>query len=272
MATTTEVMGSPVLAQLRKQYGDSLNLPVLVPNDKGMQSFLKLLASLSPASTASPPSTTHPVSNIAINDRVSNEIAIFISASESFSKANLNATIEQSLANLQPVVALAKSLDIRVRGYVSVVIGCPFEGAIAPEQVTKVVRELMKMGLYEISLGDTVGVGTPESWGRLIDELKKEKIEMGYLAVSFRRLFPRRSSADSLCIQQAHCHDSFGTGIANILSLVKVRLVLKSHASSDPLACSSAFAQSTRRSQDSADVLTRPERPETSQQKMSSTP
>ena len=183
MATTTEVMGSPVLAQLRKQYGDSLNLPVLVPNDKGMQSFLNLLASLLPASTSS--TTAHPVSNIAINDRVSNEIAIFISASESFSKANLNATIEQSLANLQPVVKLAKSLDIRVRGYVSVVIGCPFEGAIAPEQVTKVVRELMKMGVYEISLGDTIGVGTPESWGRLMDVLKKEDIDIGYLAVSF---------------------------------------------------------------------------------------
>lgn len=90
------------------------------------------------------------------------EVAIFGSASEGFSKANINATIAESLERFKPVADGAQAAGLRVRGYVSCVADCPYDGPVAPEQVAKVVAELDKMGCYEISLGDTIGQGTPE--------------------------------------------------------------------------------------------------------------
>ncbi|KJE90662.1 hydroxymethylglutaryl-CoA lyase [Capsaspora owczarzaki ATCC 30864] len=89
------------------------------------------------------------------------EVAIFGAASEAFSKKNINATIDESLKKFQVVVDAAKKHDIAVRGYVSCVIGCPFDGAIDPAVVARVAKKLADMGCYEISLGDTIGVGTP---------------------------------------------------------------------------------------------------------------
>ncbi|KAF5942638.1 hypothetical protein HYC85_020280 [Camellia sinensis] len=89
------------------------------------------------------------------------EVAIFASASESFSKSNINCSIEESLARYRAVAQAAKKLSIPVRGYVSCVVGCPVEGAISPSKVAHVAKELHDMGCFEISLGDTIGVGTP---------------------------------------------------------------------------------------------------------------
>lgn len=96
------------------------------------------------------------------------EVAIFASASEGFSKANLNCTIEESLARFVPVMQAAKTAGIRVRGYVSMVVECPFDGPTPRATVVRVVEALRGMGCYEVSLGDTVGRGTPEAVGRML--------------------------------------------------------------------------------------------------------
>lgn len=101
----------------------------------------------------------------------SDEIAVFASASEGFSQANINCSIDESLARFAPVMEAAKSVGKPVRGYVSCVIACPYDGVVAPEQVAYVTAQLLDMGCYEVSLGDTIGVGTPESVTSLLDVL-----------------------------------------------------------------------------------------------------
>ncbi|HKL55782.1 MAG TPA: hydroxymethylglutaryl-CoA lyase [Roseovarius sp.] len=91
------------------------------------------------------------------------EVAIFGSASEGFSKANINATIEESLARFAPLMEAANAEGVRVRGYISCVVECPYDGPVAPEQVAQVAARLWSMGCYEISLGDTIGRATPEA-------------------------------------------------------------------------------------------------------------
>lgn len=94
-------------------------------------------------------------------DAGADEVAVFGSASEGFSRANINATIAQSLARFAPVVQAARAQGLRVRGYVSCVVGCPHDGPVPPEAVAQVAARLWEMGCYEISLGDTIGCGTP---------------------------------------------------------------------------------------------------------------
>ncbi len=101
----------------------------------------------------------------------SDEVAVFASASEGFSQANINCSIDESLARFAPVMEAAKSVGTPVRGYVSCVIACPYDGDIAPDQVAYVTAQLLDMGCYEVSLGDTIGVGTPESVTSLLDVL-----------------------------------------------------------------------------------------------------
>ena len=96
------------------------------------------------------------------------EIAVFASASEGFSKANINATIAESLARFEPVLAAARHIDLPVRGYVSCVTDCPFDGPTPPGQVAEVADRLFAMGCYEVSLGDTIGQGTPDSIARML--------------------------------------------------------------------------------------------------------
>ncbi|MGQ3486561.1 hydroxymethylglutaryl-CoA lyase [Roseovarius pacificus] len=91
------------------------------------------------------------------------EVAVFGSASEGFSKANINATIEESLERFAPVMEAAKTVGLPVRGYVSCVTDCPYDGPVAPSDVARVAARLFEMGCYEVSLGDTIGQGTPES-------------------------------------------------------------------------------------------------------------
>jgi len=124
------------------------------------------------------------------------EVAIFSAASETFSKKNINCSIETSLQRFDDVVKIARQKNLPVRGYVSCVIGCPYEGKIKPSQVIPVVQRLLDMGCYEISLGDTIGVGTPKSIEELLQAINASGIPSNKLAI--------------------HCHDTYGQAIANI--------------------------------------------------------
>lgn len=96
------------------------------------------------------------------------EIAVFASASEGFSKANINATIAESIARFVPILKAARHIDLPVRGYISCVTDCPYDGAVTPAQVAAVADQLFGMGCYEISLGDTIGSATPDSIARML--------------------------------------------------------------------------------------------------------
>lgn len=130
--------------------------PVLVPNMKGLSALLTLLDS-HPPNASSPPLT--------------DEIAIFIAASESFSKANINCSIAESLERVAPVVEAALGAGLRVRGYVSTVIQCPYEGFIEPKVVRDVTKQLLELGCYEVSLGDTTGAGSPRSMTAMLEQV-----------------------------------------------------------------------------------------------------
>ena len=124
------------------------------------------------------------------------EVAVFAAASETFSQKNINCSIKESLARFLPVMAKAKSENISVRGYVSCVLGCPYEGPVSVAQVDEVAQQLLHMGCYEISLGDTIGVGTPASTSALLDKLLAS------------------IPTDKLAM---HMHDTYGQALANIL-------------------------------------------------------
>lgn len=143
--------------------------PVLTPNLKGFQAAMKAGAS---------------------------EVAIFGAASELFSKKNINCSVDESLQRFDEVMKAAKEMGIPVRGYVSCVLGCPYEGKVAPEKVAHVAKRLYDMGCYEISLGDTIGVGTPGAMSLMLEAVTKE-VPVNALAV--------------------HCHDTYGQALANIL-------------------------------------------------------
>lgn len=142
--------------------------PVLVPNEKGMERALACGAQ---------------------------EIAVFTAASETFNRKNINASIAESIERFKPVMAMAAKAGLKVRGYISTVIGCPYEGAIRPEAVAKVTKELAALGCYEISLGDTIGVGTPLKAQAMLKAAAAE-VPMDKLAV--------------------HFHDTYGQALANI--------------------------------------------------------
>ena len=96
------------------------------------------------------------------------EVAVFGSASEAFSKANINVSIDESLDQFEAVIKAARTIDMPVRGYVSCVAGCPFEGEVDPSAVARVAERLFSMGCYEVSLGDTIGVGTPDTIAKML--------------------------------------------------------------------------------------------------------
>lgn len=136
-----------------------IRYPVLVPNQKGLDNLLSLLSTYSTPSSDPPPT---------------DEIAIFTASTDAFAKANTNTTVSDSLARLAPVVRTALDNNLRVRGYVSCVIACPYSGKVDFKRVREVTKELIAMGCYEVSLGDTVGVGTPREVGEMLEEVKKE--------------------------------------------------------------------------------------------------
>jgi len=161
-----------VLAGLRVR--DAVSYPVLVPNMKGFE-----------AATAAG----------------AREIAVFASASETFSQRNINCSIAESMHRLRPVVEAARAHGIRVRGYVSCVLGCPYEGAIAVSAVARVAEALFEMGCYEISLGDTIGVGTPVKTQQMIAAVAQD-VPMALLAV--------------------HFHDTYGQALANVFASLEM--------------------------------------------------
>jgi hydroxymethylglutaryl-CoA lyase len=161
MADHTEV-----LEGIKRRPG--VSYPVLTPNLKGFQAAVAAGAS---------------------------EVAVFGAASESFSRKNINCTIAESLQRFRPVADAARQAGIKLRGYISCVLGCPYEGEIAPAKVAEVARALHDMGCYEISLGDTIGTGTPGKTRAMIE--------------ACARLVP----IDRLA---GHYHDTYGQALANI--------------------------------------------------------
>jgi isopropylmalate/homocitrate/citramalate synthase len=153
----------------------STSYPVLVPNVKGMERAL------------------------AAGVRA---VSVFTAASESFTQHNIHATIAESLANFRPVVALAQQAQIPVRGYISTVFGCPYEGEVRPQRVLEVAQSLFEMGIEEVSLGDTIGVATPLQVISVLDLLLQHSIPVERLAV--------------------HFHDTRGTALANVLASLLV--------------------------------------------------
>lgn len=125
------------------------------------------------------------------------EVAVFAAASESFSQKNINCSIAKSLLRFEPVMTAARAAGVKVRGYVSCVLGCPYEGDIAPEAVLRVAETLKDMGCYEISLGDTVGVGAPTGVKKLIETVTRE-VPVAALA--------------------GHFHDTYGMAVANAVA------------------------------------------------------
>ncbi len=123
------------------------------------------------------------------------EVAVFGAASEAFSQKNINCTIAESLARFEPVARAALDAGVAVRGYISCVVGCPYQGAIEPAAVASVAQQLLDMGCYEISLGDTVGVATPNRVTALLEPLQA--------TISTRQL-------------AVHFHDTYGQALANI--------------------------------------------------------
>lgn len=123
------------------------------------------------------------------------EIAIFGAASERFTQKNINCSIKESLQRFEDIAASAQQLNLPMRGYVSTIIGCPYEGDIDPQAVADVAKTLYQMGCFEISLGDTIGVGTPIKFKRMLDAVLKE-VPVDKLAV--------------------HCHNTYGQALVNI--------------------------------------------------------
>ena len=157
---------SAVMARIARLPG--VGYPVLTPNLKGFEAALAAGA---------------------------DEVAVFGAASESFSQKNINCSIAESLARFEPVMAAAKVAGVKVRGYVSCVLGCPYEGEIAPAAVAEVAATLFEMGCHEVSLGDTIGTGTPGKTRRMLDAVAA------------------RVPVDRLA---GHYHDTYGQALANI--------------------------------------------------------
>ncbi|SCK55084.1 hydroxymethylglutaryl-CoA lyase [Streptomyces sp. WMMB 714] len=151
-----------------------LRLPVLVPNSRGLERALA---------------------------HGCRDVAVFASATESFAEANLNRTLQESLAMFEPVVSRAKAERQWVRGYVSMCFGDPWEGAVAPAQVVRVCRALLDMGCDELSLGDTIGVATPGHVSALLTELDGAEVPVSRVAV--------------------HFHDTYGQALSNTLTALR---------------------------------------------------
>jgi hydroxymethylglutaryl-CoA lyase len=167
MADHTEV-----LERIRRKPG--VDYPVLAPNLKGFEAARAAGAT---------------------------EIAIFGAASEAFSRKNINCSIAESLDRFRPVAEAARQAGVKVRGYVSCVLGCPYEGEVAPQRVAGVAAALYDMGCYEISLGDTIGVGTPGKTKAMIEACGK-RVPIAKLA--------------------GHYHDTYGQALANIYASLEL--------------------------------------------------
>jgi isopropylmalate/homocitrate/citramalate synthase len=129
------------------------------------------------------------------------EVAVFVAASETFSRKNVNCSIAESLARARPVALAAGQHGMRVRGYISCVLGCPYEGDVAPERVRDIAAALQGMGCHEISLGDTIGTGTPGKTKKLIATV---------------------GESVPLARQAGHFHDTYGQALANVYAALEM--------------------------------------------------
>jgi hydroxymethylglutaryl-CoA lyase len=127
------------------------------------------------------------------------EVAIFAAASEAFSQKNINCSIAESFDRFAPVIAAARARNIRIRGYVSCVLGCPYQGEVQPQQVTEVAAQLAAMGCYEISLGDTIGVGTPLQAQRMLGAVA-EQVPINQLALHFHNTYGQALANIAACL------------------------------------------------------------------------
>jgi hydroxymethylglutaryl-CoA lyase len=164
--------GKEVMSAIRRKSG--VRYPVLTPNLKGFE---------------------------AARAAGCDEVAVFVAASETFSRKNINCSIADSLERARPVLAAAKADRVRVRGYISCVLGCPYEGEIEPERVREVAEALRAMGCYEISLGDTIGTGTPGKTRKLITTV---------------------AATVPVAEQAGHFHDTYGQALANIYAALEL--------------------------------------------------
>lgn len=169
MQNSNAVISKLLKMQEQSALPKNLNISALVPNERGMQDALR---------------TKVP------------EVAIFGSASETFSKKNINCSIAESFIRFRKVMELAKANNLRVRGYLSAVFGCPYEGKVSEARAIRLVRAMLNLGVYEISLGDTIGVATPKQVESVLRKVKKI------------------TSLDKIAL---HMHDTRGTALANVL-------------------------------------------------------
>jgi hydroxymethylglutaryl-CoA lyase len=167
MADAAEVM-----ARIQRKPG--VAYPVLVPNLKGFEAAAEAGAQ---------------------------EVAVFGAASEAFSQKNINCSIAESLERFRPVIEAARAANIQVRGYISCVLGCPYQGEVTPQAVADVADKLCQMGCYGISLGDTIGVGTPGHTKNMLEATAK------------------RVPIDKLA---GHYHDTYGQALANIYASLEM--------------------------------------------------
>ncbi len=183
------------LAGLKFVEAASFVSPKWVPQ---MADAAEVMAGITPSLTTHFPVLTPNMQGYqAARQAGANVVAIFGAASETFSQKNINCSIAESLARFEPVCEQARRDGVKVRGYVSTVVACPYEGMIDPEAVVDVAERMLEMGCYEISLGETIGVATPADVERLLDVVTK-RIPYQKLAV--------------------HFHDTYGQALANILA------------------------------------------------------
>ncbi|OSX58194.1 hypothetical protein POSPLADRAFT_1154690 [Postia placenta MAD-698-R-SB12] len=196
-----------VLRQMEHLQG--VHYPVLVPNMKGLDALLALLSTENPPVSrpqhAAPPLPPAPP--------LTDEIALFTAATDAFCQANTNCTVAESLARLAPVAARARASGLRVRGYVSVVVVCPYTGRVRAEEVRDVARALLDMGCYEVSLGDTVGAGTPADIRALLETVMGGAQGVGPAQLAVRML-----------VGSGHFHDTYGAGVANMFAALELGL------------------------------------------------
>lgn len=142
------------------------------------------------------------------------EIAVFTTSSEKFSLKNTNCSVAESLNRLTDVITAAKQNQIRVRAYISCVLGCPYEGDIAPQAVSQLAKKLLEMGCYEISLGDTIGIGTPISTSELLKEMHAQNIPMEQLAGHFHNTYGR--ALDNIRVALHHGVSTFDSSVGGL--------------------------------------------------------
>lgn len=179
----------------------SISYNFLVPNYKGLENFLDASDAEindTPTTTSRPTQDSKQHTSRAEDSGNSLEISLFTAATEAFSKANTNCTIAESLQRCEPIVSAAKSRNIRVRGYVSVALGCPYEGPeVDPNRVADITRTLLAMGVDEVSVADTTGMGTAPKTQDLMKALLGAGIAVDDLAL--------------------HFHDTYGQALVNII-------------------------------------------------------